>query len=304
MRVASVEKLGTCQGHQDCLYTVTAFPGEGVFYTSGADGMVVRWEADSLDSGEMVAKVNGTVYSVCPLPESGLLAVGQNNEGIHLIDPVAREELRSLKLTDSPIFDIKAANGHLYVACGDGQLVVVDLDQWVTVARIRISEKALRTLALDPVNGVMAVGGSDHRVRVLDLNDFQVQAVLDHATNSVFALSFTPDGSHLLSAGRDAHLRLYGRSKGYALVRDIIPHMYTVNHILFHPNGRLFATCSKDKSIRIWDIDGLRALRTIDRSSNAGHGTSVNRLLWMDGHRLVSVSDDRTASIWKLGFEA
>jgi len=300
--VTEVSKRASCQGHQDCIYTVATLPESRFFYTAGADGMVVQWNLDSPETGEMVAKVGSTVYALCPMPDQGLLIVAQNFDGTHVIDPVARKELRSLKLTDAAIFDMKLWDGLLFVACGDGNLVVVNMREWRTVHRVALSDRSLRSIAINPTTNEIALGCSDHTVRILGLDDLKSKFVLTDHTNSVFALAYTPDLSMLYSAGRDAHLRTFTVADGYTLKDDFIPHMYTVNHILFSPNGKVFATCSKDKSIRIWDAASLRPLKTIDRSSHAGHGTSVNRLLWMDDSTLVSVSDDRMASIWDIGF--
>ena len=82
--------------------------------------------------------------------------------------------------------------------------------------------------------------------------------------------------------------------------------MYAINHIDFSDDGQLFATGSMDKSIKIWDACQFRLLKVIDKARHAGHGTSVNRVLWLPssvtGERrgIVSASDDRTISIWNL----
>jgi WD40 repeat protein len=44
-------------------------------------------------------------------------------------------------------------------------------------------------------------------------------------------------------------------------------------------------------------------LKVIDKGRHAGHGTSVNKLLWTSfKNQLVSASDDRTISAWDLLF--
>jgi WD40 repeat protein len=59
-----------------------------------------------------------------------------------------------------------------------------------------------------------------------------------------------------------------------------------------------------DKSIKVWDMAALKLLKVIDRSRHAGHGTSVNKVLWTNyDDQLLSASDDRTISVWKLNFE-
>jgi WD40 repeat protein len=56
-----------------------------------------------------------------------------------------------------------------------------------------------------------------------------------------------------------------------------------------------------DKSIKIWDSENLKLKKVIDKSKNASHGTSVNKLLWLEKDQvLLSASDDRTISMWNL----
>ena len=58
-----------------------------------------------------------------------------------------------------------------------------------------------------------------------------------------------------------------------------------------------------DKSIKVWEAETLQLLKVIDRARHAGHGTSVNKLLWLaDGRALISASDDRTLSVWAIDF--
>jgi WD40 repeat protein len=59
-----------------------------------------------------------------------------------------------------------------------------------------------------------------------------------------------------------------------------------------------------DKSIKVWDSEKLKLLKVIDRARHAGHGTSVNKVLWTSyQNQLLSASDDRTISVWNINFE-
>jgi WD40 repeat protein len=54
----------------------------------------------------------------------------------------------------------------------------------------------------------------------------------------------------------------------------------------------------------VWDWEALKLLKVIDRARHAGHGTSVNKLLWTNyNQQLVSASDDRSISVWNIHFE-
>ena len=78
-------------------------------------------------------------------------------------------------------------------------------------------------------------------------------------------------------------------------------HMYAINHLSFSPDSKYFVTCSMDKSIKVWDAEKFQLLKVIDKARHAGHGTSVNKVLWSGyNNLLVSGSDDRSISVWEI----
>jgi WD40 repeat protein len=293
-----VEKKAALTGHRDCVYTVMASGHPRQIFSAGGDGQVAQWHLDQPDQGTLLATVGNSVYALCYLPEPDRLVAGQNTEGVHLIDVAAQRAIASAKITSAAIFAIQHFDQKLYVGTGEGVLSVLDAEQLTTLAHLKLSGQSLRCLAVSPARGELACGFSDAHIRVLDLASGQVRHDWAAHANSVFSLAYSPDGSQLFSGGRDAHLKVWAPDQGYAPVDDIVAHMYTINDVAFSPSGQLMATCSKDKSIKLWDLAERRLLKVIDRARHAGHGTSVNKLLWTGDRELVSASDDRSLSVW------
>ncbi|GAB3306207.1 WD40 repeat domain-containing protein [Hymenobacter tenuis] len=299
-----VQKLASLTGHRDCVYTLAGTVGEKVFYSAGADGMVAAWRnAAEEQDGELVAKVENSVYALLHLPERNLLVLGHNFQGVQAIDLAEKKLVFATALPPAAIFDIvhSAAQQRLYVALGDGTLAVLRTSDFKVETLLRISEKSLRCLALHEERGELAIGGSDWQVHVLDTASMQIKQRIQGATNSVFTCAYSPDGRYLLTAGRDAHLRIWDVAAEYQEHRSIVAHMFTINHLAFSPDGLLLATCSMDKSIKLWNAESWELLRVVDRARHAGHGTSVNKLFWPGRqNRLVSCSDDRSLAVWQL----
>lgn len=298
-----VKKLTTLTGHADSLYALASGLEPECFYSAGSDGMIVQWNIRLPEQGKLVARVNGTVYALCTLAEERALIIGQNNEGIYRIAIDERRVSTSTAVTKSAIFDIAHRNGRLYVATGNGELIILDANNLQTLGRLSLTDKSLRCLALHPTLPHLAVGTSDHCVYILDYDTLQPKARLQGHTNSVFSAVYSPCGNYLLTGSRDAHLRIWHAQAGYALVQSIVAHMYTINHIAYSPDGTWFATCSKDKSVKLWEAAAFRLRKVIDKARHAGHGTSVNKLLWLDNRRFAAASDDRTVSIWEFDVE-
>ncbi len=297
----NVVKKAVFSGHRDCIYAMTGQNNPNLFFTAGPDGMVVEWDVRQPAQGRLAAKVPGTVYALCHVPEGGFLLVGQNFEGIHVIDLSAGKEVSSLLLGKSAVFDIKYHNGMVLAACGDGAVTVADPFARTVHARLWHSREHARAIAVNPVKNEFAVGYSDNAIRVYSFDGFRLLHTLQGHTNSVFSLAYSPGSDRLLSGSRDAHLRFWDAAGSYAPIGHVVAHMFTINHIAFSPDGRYFATCSKDKSLKLWDAQTQQLLKVVDKARHAGHGTSVNKLLWtgFEGYQLLSCSDDRLVSLWE-----
>lgn len=296
-----VNKLHTLTGHNDCIYALCEGSDPRFFYTGAGDGMVVEWDLENPKNGKLVAKLGHSIYALAIDRERNLLFIGHNFEGIHVIDLQDNKEIWSLKLTDQPIFDIKIFGNEAFVGTGDGVLIILDITEKSIKKHIKLSQKSIRVISIAREKKHLAVGLSDHSVKILDLaNDFQPIANLEGHTNSVFALGYSPSEAHLVSGSRDAHLKIWG-SSSYTLEEDIVAHMYAINYLYFSEDGKYLASCSMDKSIKLWDFKERKLLKVIDKARSAGHGTSINKIIW-SGYNgdLVSISDDRSISIWQI----
>jgi WD40 repeat protein len=298
-----VQKLHTFTGHRDCIYTIESSGDASVFFSASGDGMVVKWNLSSPDEGELIARLPNSVYAIHRMKESDLLVVGNNFEGIHLLNWRNKKEIKSLKLSSSSIFDIQSFHEDLIIASGNGQVSVVDWERWSVRKTLTHSEKSARALSINPVAGHLAVGYSDQFIRIFSLADYQLLFEFEAHKNSVFALHYTPDYRFLISGSRDARLKVWDVASRYAQAEEMAAHLFAINHIAFSPSGEHFATASMDKSIKVWDARSFQLLKVIDRARHAGHGTSVNKLLWTSfNNQLISASDDRTLSVWELTF--
>lgn len=298
-----VNKVDTYQGHKDAVYSLETGSDKSVFYSAAGDGMVVKWNLNNPNNGELIARLTNSVYSIHYLRDTNFLVIGHNYDGIHFIDLNDKTEKASLNFVEGAIFDIKSFEEKLYVGDSSGQLYVISLKPLKVINRIRVAEKSVRSIAINEKSREVAVGTSDNHIKVYDLDDLSLKYRLDNHNNSVFTLKYSPDSKLLLSAGRDAHLMIWDVKAGYLLLDDIIAHMFAINNIAFSPNNKHFVTCSMDKSIKVWDAERFKLLKVIDKARHAGHGTSVNKVLWTSyNDLLVSASDDRTISVWNIEF--
>ncbi len=297
----SVHCLHKLTGHRSSIYALAPAGKSGIFFSAGGDGLVVEWNLNHPEEGTVLANLNNPIYALHYHERNNLLIIGHNFDGIHVLDWINKSETGSLKFTQAAIFALQTFDDTLFAGAGDGTLTAIDLPSLRVKKQIKVSDKSLRCLSINPLTREIAAGYSDWRIRILDLDTLELKFELPGHGNSVFTVRYTPSQSYLLSAGRDARLKAWDVKQNYAYIGEIVAHMYAINYIEFSPDNKHFVTCSLDKSIKVWELPTLSLLKVIDRARHAGHGTSVNRLLWLkEPDRLISASDDRTLSVWQI----
>lgn len=297
----NVRKVDTFSGHRDSVYTIISDGTGHGFYSAGGDGFVIQWDLKRPDLGKLVARAGASVYAMALDEKGEKLWVAQNYEGIQLINVADNAVEKTSKITAAPIFDIKITGDTALLALGDGVIIVMDVPSFAIKKHIKIAGKSIRSISVNAAAREFAAGDSESNVHIFDLEDFSLKKTIQSHTNSVFTVKYVADGARLFTSGRDAHLKIWDVNQSYAPVADIPAHMYAVNDIAFSPDGALFATCSMDKSVKVWETSTLRLKKIIDRARHAGHGTSVNKLLWTSfENQLISCSDDRMISVWEV----
>ncbi|MBL7775206.1 MAG: hypothetical protein JNK89_04340, partial [Saprospiraceae bacterium] len=270
----------------------------------GGEGWIVDWRLDDPENGRLAAQVNDRIFALLPLPGTRQLLAGAMNGGLHWIDLDQPERTRNIQHHQKGIFDLKTDGDWLFSAGGEGLLTRWSIAEARSVESLQLSGQSLRVLALAPGRRELAVGASDSRIYLLDLDTLAIRAVIEAAhLPSVFALCYSPDERWLLSGGRDAMLRVWAAEKDFSLHAEQAAHLFTLNQIGYAPDGAYFATASRDKTVKIWDAANFKLLKVLETIRDGGHLNSVNRLLWMTKETLLSAGDDRSVLVWSLKFE-
>ncbi|CAG7855249.1 SubName: Full=Related to WD40-repeat protein (Notchless protein) {ECO:0000313/EMBL:CCA71457.1} [Serendipita indica DSM 11827] len=112
---------------------------------------------------------------------------------------------------------------------------------------------------------------------------------------SVTAVSFSPDGTRIVSGSLDRTIRQWDAETGQPLGEPLQGHEYSVNAVAFSPDGTRIVSGSSDSTIRQWDAETGQPLG----EPLQGHEASVNAVAFSpDGTRIVSGSLDRTIRQW------
>ncbi len=109
----------------------------------------------------------------------------------------------------------------------------------------------------------------------------------------VNAVSWSPDGRRIASAGDDKTVQVFDSTTGKPLF-TYRGHSDIVNAVNWSPDGQLLASASADRTVQVWDAATGSVILAYTM-----HAAAVNAVAWSSDSRLIaSASDDHTVQAW------
>ncbi len=291
-----------CLGHTSGVYDLIKLTDK-TFLSASGDRLVVSWNIDQPEQGNLIARASDSIYSICYLEDKNELLIGQAKGETHIIDLSNNQEKKLLKVNEKGIFSIveNKSKSKVYILGGDGVLSVLSTVDYSLIFKQKISSMKLRSIFFDEELNKTFVGCGEGMFYVFD-DDTMEATYSNQLSKQGFSINVITNYTDevILCGGRDAHLR-WIHKKDYTVVNAIPAHNYAIYKISFSPDKKMFATASRDKTLKIWDAATQEILQRIEHS-NDGHLNSVNTLVWMDDNTLVSAGDDRSINIWRLSY--
>jgi WD40 repeat protein/serine/threonine protein kinase len=269
------------------------------------------------------------------LPDGRRLVSASGDRTCAQWDVASGQELRDLVLKHADwvsSLDISADGTLAVTTCDDGQARLWRLADATQLAAIAAPQGAFNAVAFSPDGQTVALTSTgDRMVRIWNVSDRRAEAgaeagvgVRSAASPQVnarmrpiaqpptgaqpalaplldltqvgllWSATFAPDGRHILTiGGNDA--QLWNMESRRSVVR-LSPHGAVASADI-SPDGRLAATGSWDRSVKLWDTASGRAIRKLE----GGHRGFINSVEFSpDGRELLTASDDATARIWNV----
>jgi WD40 repeat protein len=184
----------------------------------------------------------------------------------------------------------------------DNRLISVDIEGLVVISEsgtVRTFQNKGAVISVGAYGDTLALGDAQGNITLWNMGSDPLERIIqfDAHDGPILALSFSPDGTQLVSGGRDSTLTLWDVNTRERIGDMWRGHTDDVLTVTFSPDGRFVASGSRDNTIIIWDVTTGQAVS----EPLIGHTNFVTGLAYNpDGTVLVSSSHDMTVRLWDM----
>lgn len=257
------------RGHEANVGAIAISPEGRRLLTAAGDRTVRLWE---LPSGKALQTIVLASDPTSVAFGDGIFAVGLSDRTVR----IHRENGALLRVLASHTGAVTAI-----AFAPDGTLASASIDRTVRFAD-PLTGDALRvigttttplSLAFSPNGKLLAIGGADPAVKVLDATNGWPLATLTGHAEQVLDVAFSRDGGTLATASADETVRLWDVGGVYVCKKTLEGHLASVSGVAFDPSGEHVASASDDRTVTIWDGKTGASLATL--GTHADGATSV-----------------------------
>ena len=119
-------------------------------------------------------------------------------------------------------------------------------------------------------------------------------ATLEGHTDRVSSVSFSPDGTTLVSGSDDGRIKLWDVAAGQGIA-TLSGHRSSVSSVSFSPDGTTLASGAGDRTVKLWNVAAREHIATLWHRDGV-HSVSFSP----DGTMLASGAGDSTVRLWEV----
>ena len=296
-----------------------AFSPDGRFLATGsndAEGYIQVWD---IATGQRVKVITGhedEVLSLAYSKDGSQLLSSSYDKTARLWDTATGKEVRKFSGHTWWVWSAAFSSDEKQVVTAghDGTAIVWDVASIKRSPSFTGHQGPVFSAAFSPDGKQVVSAGYDRRVlawspdevKPFDFKNLTAGAAaapphfrtFEGHTDAVRSVSFSPDGSLLLSSSQDNTVRVWDFAAGQML-KTFRGHGGQVQAAAFLSDGKRILSASHDRSVREWSIAGNAEIRTLQGRVLDGHSDAVLAAAYsQDQQQIVTASRDRTARTW------
>ncbi len=331
---SGMREVRTFRGHSAGVWTVAIAPDGLTLASAGQDRLVRIWD---IETGRLLRSLRGHTHDIRALvytPDGQTIATGSEDRTIRLWNPKTGEPTKLLFTRyDHNVCSLSLSPDGLMLARGSHNKdikiweVATGTELMTLLGKDQFDHHWSPVVAFSPDGIHLATGSDIGKIRLWEVLPSGEEKVLHNghwrdegeqdSTEArgyfvedeggfqrpmaywIGAMTFTPDGRHLITGSRDASIK-YFEMPALTETRTLKGHSAWVRSLAVSPDGKVLVSAADDHAIKFWDLSTGRNFRTMKDHTGPVRCVSFSP----DGRRLVSASFDRTVRLWEGGPES
>jgi energy-coupling factor transporter ATP-binding protein EcfA2 len=285
------------QAHIGSVTSLAFVPGSSVFYSSGNDGKILRWDLNgNTKSYRTLINNNFLNRSMTISPNGRWLACGTTTSGIQLFNLNTNTVPELLQGHKSWVEALAFTpdNRGLYSSSTDRSIMYWDLIAGTSNVFVTLPNTNVKCLAISPGGQYIFGGTNDGRLIRWNMDTKEETIIYNSDKNTIIAIDINSTGSRIAFVDKNGSLRIVD-ARSNSILKVIPAHAVRILDVKFSPDDRQIATSSMDKTVKIWDAGNLTNRPIIITK----HEAWVQSVAFSpDGKFLVSSSEDGNIYYW------
>jgi WD40 repeat protein len=260
------------RGHDANIGAIAISPEGNRLITAAGDRTVRLWE---LPSGKALQTIVLASDPTSVAFGDGLFAIGLSDRTvrIHRADGTL---LRVLSSHTGAVTAVAFAPDRMLASASIDRTVRITNPTTGDTVRVIAATTTPLSIAFSPNGKLLAIGGADPAVKVLDAtNGWPLATLVGHA-EQVLDVAFSRDGGTLATASADETVRLWDVGGAYVCKKTLEGHLASVSGVAFDPSGEHVASASDDRTVTIWDEKSGSSLATLGAHADGATAVSIS----------------------------
>jgi len=284
--------------HQGPIFAVEFLGQQNRLVSAGSDRHLHVWDPSSKAPGEAFRKVHpsGTIRARFAHQRPWYVAAGANGE-LWRQDAATGETNWTVRSDRGRMGGLALTADDAFVVSGGqaGRIEVRSSTNGTLIREFTVGTSPIRALAEQPGGRLVAAGGDDRVVWLLDVESGTVCRQFPGMTARIGRVAFSPDGEYVLSCGPDERLVVWPVRATNAVAAAHVPAAVIDFDV---GSGGVVTTIGRQEGAQTWLLPGMKPMA---RMENVGMGLRTvvfahegQRLLASDNSGVLRCWDGRT----------
>lgn len=234
-------------------------------YSAGSDGKIIRWtEEGQRWKSEVIVNSNDYQYYTIDISPDGnyLVAAGLSgaSEANNFVELYNFNSMNSPKKIEGFSFGIENLNftpDNKGFFARDNSGRSIRYSDLSTSKEIIHSDVKINAIHLSADGGRLAGAGENGSLYLWDVKNNYAVTEIKNLGEYLTSVTFAPEGRRIIVGDATGIVKIYDSQSGM-VVRTLSGHTSAIEQIVFNHAGSFMATASKDKTVRLWNLNRLK----------------------------------------------